>query len=46
MHCLARYFLWLVIALFGAGSLLSACGQTGDLYLPNEVEQANKKKEK
>jgi len=32
-HCWARYLLWAVIAVFGVGSMLSACGQKGDLYL-------------
>lgn len=40
MHCWPRYLLWLVIAVLGTGSMLSACGQKGDLYLPDEpVEQ-------
>jgi predicted small lipoprotein YifL len=30
MHCWARYLLWLVIAMTGAG-----CGQKGSLYLPD-----------
>jgi len=32
--CWAQYLLWLVIAVLGAGAALSACGQKGDLYLP------------
>ena len=32
--CWAQYLLWLVIAVLGAGSALSACGQKGDLYQP------------
>jgi len=36
MHCWPRYLLWLVIATLGAGSLLGACGQKGDLYLPDD----------
>ncbi|MET0093764.1 MAG: lipoprotein [Sedimenticola sp.] len=40
MHCWPRYILWLTIAILGTGSMLSACGQKGDLYLPDEgVEQ-------
>ena len=40
MHCWPRYLLWLVIAVLGTGSMLSACGQKGDLYLPDtQVEQ-------
>lgn len=30
--CWAQYLLWLVIAVLGTGSALSACGQKGDLY--------------
>lgn len=32
--CWAQYLFWLVILVLGAGSALSACGQKGDLYLP------------
>jgi predicted small lipoprotein YifL len=32
--CWAQYLLWLVIAVLGAGSALSACGQKGALYQP------------
>jgi predicted small lipoprotein YifL len=40
----ARYPLWLLIVLLGAGQLLSACGHKGPLYLPKAGEaqtQAN-----
>ena len=33
--CWAQYLLWLVIIILGTGSALSACGQKGDLYLPD-----------
>ena len=33
--CWAQYLLWLVIAVLGTGSALSACGQKGDLYQPD-----------
>lgn len=33
--CWAQYLLWLVIAVLGAGSVLSACGQKGALYHPD-----------
>lgn len=33
--CWAQYLLWLVVAILGAGSLLSACGQKGDLVQPD-----------
>jgi predicted small lipoprotein YifL len=36
--CWAQYILWLCVALAGAGAMLAACGQKGDLYLPEEVE--------
>ncbi len=48
MHCWARYLLWLVIAVLGIGNMLTACGQKGDLYLPEtearQVEQENAEK--
>jgi predicted small lipoprotein YifL len=34
--CWARYVLWLIVALAGSTAMLSACGQKGDLYLPEE----------
>ncbi len=33
-NCWAQYLLWLVIAVLGTGSALSACGQKGALYQP------------
>ena len=36
--CWAQYLLWLVIAVLGAGSALSACGQKGALYHPPSAE--------
>ena len=35
--CWAKYLLWLVIAGLGTASMLSACGQKGDLYLPDDA---------
>jgi len=35
--CWAQYLLWLVIALLGLGSMMTACGQKGDLYRPAET---------
>ena len=32
--CWAQYLFWLVIAVLGTGSVLSACGQKGALYQP------------
>jgi len=37
--CRAQWLLWLVIALLGLGSALSACGQKGDLYRPDSAPQ-------
>ena len=42
--CWATYLLWFVIAIFGAGTLLSGCGQKGDLYLPDDSEKQKKEK--
>lgn len=39
MRCWRRYLLWSVILLLGAGNLISACGQKGDLYLPETEQQ-------
>lgn len=36
MHCWARYLLYLVIAILAVGQMVTACGQKGDLYLPEE----------
>jgi predicted small lipoprotein YifL len=34
-----HYLLWIALGLAGCGLLLSACGQKGDLYLPEEAGQ-------
>ena len=39
MHCCPRYLLWTLIAVLGLGNMLSACGQKGDLYLPDKDQQ-------
>jgi predicted small lipoprotein YifL len=36
MHCWARCLLYLSVTLLGTMSLLSACGQKGPLYIPDE----------
>ncbi len=46
MRCWAQYLLWAAIAILGTGSLLSACGQKGPLYLPDKAEQSKEKKKK
>jgi predicted small lipoprotein YifL len=39
MHCWARYLFIAIVSALGIGRMISACGQKGDLYLP-EREQA------
>ena len=39
MHCWPRYLLWTLVALLGLGGILGACGQKGDLYLPQEQDE-------
>ncbi|NOX93145.1 MAG: lipoprotein [Gammaproteobacteria bacterium] len=47
--CWAQYLLWLMIAVLGAGSMLSACGQKGALVKPvvaiEAADSAEHKKE-
>jgi predicted small lipoprotein YifL len=38
--CWAQYLLWFVVAVLGTGSALSACGQKGALYLPDQPPTA------
>lgn len=42
MHCWARYLFLAVVAALGAGQVLTACGQKGDLYLVREGDAAAK----
>jgi predicted small lipoprotein YifL len=35
--------LWLILTLLVSSCLLSACGQKGDLYLPDEAKEEQKK---
>ncbi len=44
MHCWARYLLWAVIAVLGIGNMLTACGQKGDLYLPDPQQEQTQEK--
>jgi len=37
--CWAQYLLWLVMAVLGTGSALSACGQKGALFIPDEAKK-------
>jgi len=39
-----RKLSWLFIALLTTASLLSACGQKGDLYLPDDQKQEEEQK--
>ena len=34
MHCWARYLFYAVVTVLAIGQMMVACGQTGDLYLP------------
>lgn len=40
MHCWARYFFIAVVAVLGIGQMIAACGQKGDLYLPEPQAKA------
>lgn len=35
--------IWLIVTILVASCLLSACGQKGNLYLPDETTQEKKK---
>ncbi len=37
--------IWLIISLFLASCLLSACGQKGDLYLPDDEAKKEQNKQ-
>jgi predicted small lipoprotein YifL len=38
MHCWARYLLIGAVLVLGVGQMIAACGQKGDLYLPEQEE--------
>ena len=40
MYCWARYLFLAVVAALGAGQMLAACGQKGDLFLPRPEAKA------
>jgi predicted small lipoprotein YifL len=42
--CWANTLFWLIIAVLGTASMLSACGQKGDLYLPDKDKPAQSQK--
>ena len=41
MHCWARYLFIIFVAVLATGQMIVACGQMGDLYLP-ESKPASK----
>lgn len=40
MICWMRYLFVAVVTILGVGSIISACGQKGDLYLPESKPPA------
>ena len=40
MHCWARYLFIAVVSVLAAGQMIAACGQKGDLYLPEPEQEA------
>jgi predicted small lipoprotein YifL len=42
MRCWARSLLFAVVAVLGIGQMIAACGQKGDLYLPEKGTQEQK----
>lgn len=38
MRCYARYLFLAVVALLGLGQMLTACGQKGPLYHPDQTQ--------
>jgi predicted small lipoprotein YifL len=40
VHCWARYLLYAIVVTLGLGQMLGACGQKGDLYLPERPVDA------
>ena len=39
MRCYANYLFIAMVIILGTGSMLSACGQKGPLYMPEETRQ-------
>ena len=39
MHCWARYLFIAVVSVLGIGQMIAACGQKGDLYLPEPEKE-------
>ncbi len=46
MVCWPRYLFLLVVLVLGTGSMLTACGQKGPLYLPDNATQAKPEADK
>jgi len=42
MHCWARYLFIPVVSVLGIGQMIAACGQKGDLYLPERGKAVTK----
>lgn len=40
MHCWARYLFIAVVSVLATGHMIAACGQKGDLYLPEPEQEA------
>lgn len=40
MHCWAQYLFITLVTVLGLGSAVTACGQKGDLYLPERPPEA------
>lgn len=44
MHCWARYLFIAVVFVLGIGQMIAACGQKGDLYLPDPEKETRETK--
>jgi len=40
-NCWAKYLLFLVIAILGVTSMVTACGRKGELYHPEQTQKQN-----
>jgi predicted small lipoprotein YifL len=45
MHCWARYLLWMLILILGVGNMITACGQKGKLFIPEQKAEQSVIKE-
>lgn len=39
MHCWARYLFVAIVSVLAIGQMIAACGQKGDLYIPDPEEK-------